>query len=31
LAYLLDSGTLNSRPQLSQLMDWTFLNKEKLP
>jgi NitT/TauT family transport system substrate-binding protein len=31
LTYLLDSGTLNSRPQLSQLMDWTFLNKEELP
>ena len=31
LTYLLDSGTLNNRPQLSQLMDGTFLNKEELP
>jgi NitT/TauT family transport system substrate-binding protein len=30
-AYLQDSGTLNSSPQLSQLMDWSFLSKEELP
>ena len=31
LSYLLTSGTLNSAPQLSQLMDWSFLSKDELP